>query len=84
MGSVKRKTCANLRSLDCAKQEPAQALECGLDMSSTAQLPSEQYPKTPHSGSFCCGSEETNPTRSQEVVGSIPGLAQWLKDLVLP
>ena len=25
----------------------------------------------------------TNPTRNNEVVGSIPGLAQWVKDLVL-
>ena len=25
----------------------------------------------------------TNPTRNQEVVGSIPGLSQWVKDLAL-
>ena len=25
-----------------------------------------------------------NPTRNHEVSGSIPGLTQWFKDLVLP
>ena len=30
-----------------------------------------------------CGSVETNPTSNHEVVGLIPSLAQWVKDLAL-
>ena len=29
------------------------------------------------------GTAETNPTRNHEVVGSIPGLAHWVKDPAL-
>ena len=35
-------------------------------------------------GSSRRGATETNPTRNHEVVGSIPGLAQSVKDLALP
>ena len=31
-----------------------------------------------------CGAAEMNPTRNHEVVGSIPGVTQWVKDSVLP
>ena len=30
-----------------------------------------------------CGTVEMNLTRNNKVVGSIPGLAQWIKDLLL-
>ena len=31
-----------------------------------------------------CGTVEMNPTSNHEVVGLIPGLAEWVKDPVLP
>ena len=34
-------------------------------------------------GSSCCGTVEMNLTRNHEVAGSVPGLALWVKVLVL-
>ena len=47
------------------------------------QMP-ERSLKSRHSRSSHCGTVKTNPTNKHEVVGSIPGLPQWVKDLALP
>ena len=39
---------------------------------------------TENTRSSHCGTVVTNPTRNHEVVGLIPGLAQWVKNLALP
>ena len=39
--------------------------------------------KTEKHRSSCLGTVEMNPSSNHVVVGSFPGLVQWVKDLVL-
>ena len=52
----------------------------------TQKTPNRLYYKTTVIKTYGTGEfpKWHNPTRNHEVVGSIPGLIQWVKDLVLP
>ena len=44
----------------------------------------QDWSQTPQFRSSRCGSAATNPTGIHEALGSIPGPAQWVKELPLP
>ena len=56
---------------------------CGVGQGTSERVGSTISIKKQQDGSSCCGAAEENPTRNHEVVGSIPVLAQWVKDMVL-
>ena len=55
---------------DCRTVRPNFSVSHGMDFKGSSR-------------SSCCGAVEMNPARNYEVVGLIPGLSQWVKDLAL-
>ena len=72
-------TCFNGLWIYLRKQNNGEPFELFSD--TTSQLRHLQKIKK-QLGSSHCGTLETNLTSIHEVAGSIPGLAQWIKDLV--
>ena len=62
---------------NCEKRGPGRGKQCSWERK---ELPAKKRME----GNSCHSAAETNPTRNDEVAGSIPGLAQWIRDLVLP
>ena len=72
-------------SLDSV-QSKIQMLASGLMLKGQVMLKpqSSQNIKMTHRGVSAVAQWLTNPTSIQEDLGSIPGLAQWVKDLAMP
>ena len=56
----------------------------GMEMGAATEETNGGFSKLTTRGSSHCGSVVMNPTRIHKNAGSIPGLAQWVKDPSLP
>ena len=76
--------CRSLSPLSEARDQTCILMDTGwvLNPLNHNRNSSSQFKKEEWSSHH--GTVETNPTRNCEVVGSIPGLAQWVEDLALP